>query len=182
MIDKINCTTNDIVAILLTVKQLDSITHLGNRMAEDKQLGAQLDELLKKVASGKATPTEKIKLSTLLNESAKVEAQQEKQEKIDKVLALIDELELSRSEVAEALNGPAEVLIRYVDDTGQVHERYDGETATNKWLKALKEAGTHNFAQAKELIVAKSADGKAKATKTLDRLYHPEKYAKPAKA
>ena len=118
----------------------------------------EIAELLTKVGSGKATATDKIKLAELLNTSAKEEAKEEFNQKIEKVKEFIEKQGLTFQEVADAIKGPPALIFQWIDEQGKEHNRYEGERGKFPvWVEDMKKAITKE----KALTYAKADKGKA---------------------
>ncbi|HVW49890.1 MAG TPA: hypothetical protein VHC91_05720 [Trinickia sp.] len=118
-------------------------------MADNKQVSAQIDELLKKVSTGKATAIEKIKLSELLSQSAVVDAEAETQEAAKKVVEFIKENGWDVSKVVEAisetLTNPVYFNVPYQNAKGHdgIYKWWPGKKAVGKsstYYQKLKKA------------------------------------------
>lgn len=93
-----------------------------------------LEELLKLVATGKATATQKIQLSELLKTSTEQELKQEKSKKIEKIFDLMNELDLTREDVFKAFQEPSVLIYEW-----QGNKRFSGERGKlPQWTQDLK--------------------------------------------
>jgi hypothetical protein len=150
----------------------------------------ELSELAKLIVSGKATTEDLIKLTRLSNDKALREQKKEQEATAQKLVnyvkdtlkvdiaTAINYLRLHLPPVAKVANTPLdisehEVLYRWVDSSGAVHNRINGEKATAKWAEDMVKA-IPKFDDALDLIVATSEMGKTKAKNHLKKVYKVE--------
>ncbi|MBV5292423.1 MAG: hypothetical protein JZU58_08710 [Curvibacter lanceolatus] len=132
---------------------------------EQKQL--TIDELMKLVSTGKATAMQKIDFAKLLNDSAQVEAQAEKQSKVQLIEDFILKQGLTVKEFI-SLKKPQptnEVLFQWTDDKGTVHTKIKGQKG--KW--SSKDIILKNLTKEKALEIATTTEAKA----FINNLYKP---------
>lgn len=115
-------------------------------------------ELLKKITDGKATATDKVEFANLLQSSSKEELEKEKEEKFNRVKAVIEKEGLTFTEVIQSLKGASSKIFSWVDSQGKDHHRYEGELGKYpEWTKQLKDQVT----KAEALKMATGEKGKA---------------------
>ncbi|MBU9542849.1 hypothetical protein [Burkholderia multivorans] len=102
-----------------------------------------VEYLLKLVSSGKATATDKIRLSQMLQESAKDEAQEELKAKIEKVKKFIEDQGLTLDQVFKAIQPAPELIFEWTDEQGKTHSRFTGEKGKFPiWVETMKKSIT----------------------------------------
>ena len=124
---------------------------------EQKQL--TIDELMKLVSTNKATAMQKIAFAKMLNESAQIEAQEEKQSKVQLIEDFIVKQGLTVQEFI-SLKKPVqkiEILWQWTDENGTVHIKNKGQKG--QW--SSKEIVKKNLTKEKALEIATTTEAKA---------------------
>lgn len=126
-----------------------------------------IDDLIKLISSGKATASDKMKLSKMLSSSAEEEAKNEFTAKIDDIKEYIKKKGLAIVDVVNALKDPMPIIFRWVDGEGKDHIRVQGEKGKPPaWTSDLKAKVTKEEA----LKMAIGEKGKA----FVENLYTPK--------
>jgi len=124
---------------------------------DDKQM--TLDELMKLVSTNKATAMQKIAFAKMLNDSALIEAQEEKQSKVQTIENFIIKQGLTVQEFI-SLKKPVfqnVVLWQWTDESGTVHTKNKGQKG--KW--SSKDIVKKNLTKEKALEIATTTEAKS---------------------
>lgn len=122
-------------------------------------------ELLEKlVASKKATASQKIQYAQLLIQDTQEELKKEKEVKIEKIIDLMEELEITKDEILKAFQKPP---VKIFDWKGNV--RFEGERGKlPSWAGDMKKEITKE--EALKCVIANSDKGKV----FVENLYKPK--------
>ena len=122
------------------------------------------DELFKLVSSNKATASQKIRFAQLLTESTQEELKAEKENKIEKVIDLIEKLELTKEDIVKAFQKPPVLIFEW-----NSNKRYEGERGKlPQWATDLKSRLSKD--EALKFVVANNEKGKV----FVENLYKPK--------